>query len=155
MKFSAFIAFGVLFAISLVQIILSNTLFWQIVGVISGLIFTLLLTFVLIKVLRPVVRAIKQRRKKKKSKNQRTFFEAFADLFRANFYFKMMAIFWFVILLAGLEIATHFMMLLDSTKANYELLANFGFMIITVSTALFIFNFSRIFKRKKRTVKKE
>lgn len=155
LKFSAFIAFGVLFGISLVQIILENTLFWQVIGVISGLIFTMLLTLVLIKVLRPVVKAMRQRRKKKKAKNQRTFFEAVADLFRENFYFKIMAIIWFIIILIGLELAIRLIGLIESQQVRLIVLANFGFTIITVSTALFIFNFSRMFKRRKRTVKKE
>ncbi|MBW2981610.1 hypothetical protein KY343_01895 [Candidatus Woesearchaeota archaeon] len=147
LKFAAFIAFGVLFAISLVQIILTGTIFWQIVGVISGFIFILLLVMVLIKVLRPLVKAIRKRRQRKR--NKKGFFELIKSLFEHNAYYKIMAIIWFIVVLVGLEIMARFIGLLDDPN-RYQVLANFGFMIITVSTALFILNFGRIFKKKRK-----
>jgi len=149
LKFSAFIAFGVLFAISLVQMILTNALFWQIVGVISGFIFGILLLLVLIKALKPMFRAIKQRRKRRR--NKKGFFETIKSIFEQNTYFKIMAIVWFIILLVGLEVMARYLNLLDSPR-KYEALTNLGFMVVTISTALFILNISKLFKRKKKKI---
>ncbi len=149
-KFSAFIASGVLFVLSLVQIMVTDTLFWELVAGFSGVIFILLLVSVLWKLLKPSFKSWKKK-KAKKPKGGKTFFEKIKGLFEKNTYFKIMAIIWFLVILAGLEIAIRFIGLLESDQSRLRVLANFGFMIITVSAALFILNISRLFVKKKKS----
>lgn len=145
-KFSAFIASGVLFAISLVQIIVGDTLFWEIIGIISGIVFVFLLSLVLIKVLRPLFKAIKARKKKKQVK-RRSVFSVIGGMFKLNLYYKIMAIIWLVILLVALDFTVYYFGLIEDKVEKYKILANFGFMAITVSAALFIYNFGRVFRK--------
>lgn len=149
-KFSAFIAFGILFLISIYQIIVDNTLFWELIAFFSGIGFILLLASVLFRVLKPSFTSWKKKKTKTRRRKGKTFFEAIASLFRQNTYFKIMAIVWFIVILVGLELAIRFIGLVESEQGRFRVLANFGFMIITISTALFVFNLSRIFKKKKR-----
>ena len=144
-KFSAFIASGVLFVLSLAQIMITDTLFWELVAGFSGVIFILLLISVLWKLLKPAFKSWKKRNAKKKTKGGKNFFGKIKGLFEKNTYFKIMAIIWFLVILAGLEIAIRFIGLLETDQSRFRVLANFCFMIITVSTALFILNISRLF----------
>jgi predicted small integral membrane protein len=150
-KFSAFIASGVLFVISLVQIMITDTLFWELVAGFSGVIFILLLISVLWKILKPSFKSWKKKREKKTTKGDKSFFEKIKSLFEKNTYLKIMAIIWFIIILVGLEIAVRFIGLLETDQSRFRVLANFGFMIITVSTALFILNINRLFVKKKKS----
>ena len=146
LKFSAFIAFGVLFAISLVQIILTNTLFWQIVGVISGVIFIFLLSIVLIKVFRPLFRAIKARKKRIKQLKRKSVWKVIGAWLKVNLYLKIMLLIWLVILLAVLDF-TAYNFGLAGKEEKIRLLANFGFTAAAISAALVISYFSRLFRR--------
>ena len=147
LKFSAFIASGALFILSLVQIMINNTLFWELVAGFSGLVFISLLISVLWKLLKPVIKAWKKKKTRTKGKRQGigTFIR---KLFEHNTYFKIMAIIWFVVLLVGLEIAIRFTGLIEAEQSRIRVFAQFGYMIITASTALFIFNVSKTFKKK-------
>lgn len=147
LKFSAFIAFGILFAISLVQIILTDSLFWQIIGVISGVIFIFLLSLVLIKVLKPLFAAMKERKKARKKLKKRSVWDVIKSWFKASLYLKIMAMIWVVILLVALDFTAYNLGLLDKPE-KIEVLANFGFMVITVSTAFIVFYVSRLFRKK-------
>jgi Na+/melibiose symporter-like transporter len=147
LKFSAFIAFGVLFAISLVQIILAKTIFWQTTGVISGLIFVFLLTMVLIKVLRPLVRAIRQKRQRRKQLKRKSTFAVIKEWFKIRLYFKIMLLIWVIILLVALDFTAYNFGLMGRQEKTY-ILANFGFMAITASAAFIIFYLSRLFRKK-------
>ncbi len=150
-KFSAFIASGVLFVLSLVQIMITGTLFWELVAGFSGVIFILLLISVLWKLLKPSFKSWKKKRKKQVKKEGKSFFGKIKGLFEHNTYFKVMAIIWFLVILAGLEIAIRFIGLLETDQSRFRVLANFGFMIITVSATLFILSISRLFVKKKKS----
>lgn len=145
-KFSLFVASGILFAISLVQIIIGDTLFWEIISVASGVVFFLLLFFVLIKALRPLFKAVKARKKKKQIK-RRNIFSVIGSTFKVNLYYKIMAVIWLAILLVGLDFTAYYFGLIEDKAEKYKILANFGFMAVTVTAALFIYNFSRVFKK--------
>ncbi len=147
LKFSAFIAFGVLFFLSLIQIVLTKSLFWQVIGVISGLIFIFLLTFVLIKVLKPVFKVLKQRRKERSRLKRKGVWKVIGDWFKVNLYFKIMAIIWVIILLIALDFTAYYFGLVEDKTEKYKLLANLGLTIITITSALVILNISKWFKR--------
>ena len=66
LKFSIFIASGILFVLSLIQMSVESSLFWEVISLISGLIVFGLLFSILIKLLRPFVAAYRQRKAKKK-----------------------------------------------------------------------------------------
>jgi hypothetical protein len=149
-KFSAFIASGILFVLSLVQIMITDTLFWELVAGFSGFVFILLLASVLWKILKPTFKSWKKKKVKKTTKKGKSFFEMIRSLFEHNTYFKVMAIVWFIVILIGLELAIRFTGLVESEQGRFRVLANFGFMLITVSTTLFILNASRLFVKKKR-----
>ena len=59
-----------------------------------------------------------------------------------------MAIIWFVIMIAGFYIATGYIRKVGDIEETYKMLANFGFMMVTVGAALFISYVSRLFKKK-------
>ena len=118
-KFSAFIATGILFILSLGQIVSNPSLFWEIVAGFSGLIFILLLASVLWRILKPFVKSWKKKKEKQKIKGKKgNIGDFFKRIFQDNPYFKIMSIIWFLVILVGLEIAIRFTGLIESEQSE-------------------------------------
>jgi len=147
-KFSAFIASGILAVIAWLQYVLTDSIAWNIVMWISGVVFFVMILGFLMKILKPAFIALNNWRKKNKRAGKNSIAKIFKYLLGKKTYFKIMAIIWLIILIVGLYIAVTYIRAVADVKEAYKILANFGFMILTVSVAVFTFYFSRLFKKK-------
>jgi len=147
-KFAAFITSGLLVVIAWLQLVLTDSLFWTIVAYASGLIFVSMLLAFLLKILKPAFVAFNKWKNKRSGKGKSTFVRIIKYLFEKKTYQKIMAIIWFIILMVALDLAFVFLGLIEDKQQKYLIWANFSFMLLTISAALFISYISRLFKKK-------
>ena len=119
-KFSAFIASGILAVIAWLQYVLTDSIAWNIVMWISGVVFFVMILGFLMKILKPAFIALNNWRKKNKRAGKNSIAKIFKYLFGKKTYFKIMAIIWLIILIAALDFAFYWMGIIEDKQEKYE-----------------------------------